>query len=402
MNLNERSAYNPSRPSSYESPQVKSHTRRPHRKTKTGCLVCKRRKIKCDESRPECSNCIKHSLSCEFAPPKTSILSSSGYRDKLAANGPNDLNLVDLELFHHFCTSTAFTINLDPTMCRLWSNTIPVLGLRHDFVMHSILALGALHIAHLNLEKRDIFTGQAMMHHKAGLAKATPALMEFAEENASAMYLFSALTCLYTYATLRQTDESVLGGKPGVAEWIVLSRQSFSIVRMADETLQTGPLGPMFKAGERRSRLRDQVSYDTFSGAKCLRRLSALITENTPDPRTEEAYRTAIEDLLKIFNVVFAMPMEMRESSDVFGWPFRLTDGYLELLQQPTQEALVILAYFSVLPELLGSKWWLEGFGRHLFSKIYPLINDEHLAWIQWPLDQLGWSPDEAKHPRCR
>ncbi len=242
---------------------------------------------------------------------------------------------------------------------------------------------------------------QASLHHKSGLSKATPALMAFDEENASSMYLFSALTCLYTYATLKQTDDSVLGGESGVAEWIVLSRQSFSIVRMANKTLRTGPLGPLFIAGERRSGLRNQISYDTFSGAASLRELSVLFGERHPDPRTKEAYSTAIDDLLTIFNVISTLPMEMRESSDIFGWPFRLTEEYLELLQKPTQEALAILAYFAVLPEQLGTKWWLEGFGRHLFSKIYPLIEDENLPWIQWPLQEIGWSPDE-QYPRSR
>ncbi|PVH71602.1 hypothetical protein DL98DRAFT_577304 [Cadophora sp. DSE1049] len=383
-----------SRTSSCDSPQVKPHTRRSHRKTKTGCLECKKRRIKCDESKPECDNCIKHSLLCEYAPPKTPVLSSSGF---LVANGAGVLSLVDLELLHHFCTSTSVTMHNDPSMIRLWSTTVPQIGFLHDFVMHGILALSALHIAHGDLKRNHFFREQAILHHKAGLAKATPALMEFTGEDASAMYLFSALTCLYTYATFRQTEEAVLGDESGVAEWIVFSRHTYSIVRMAEETVWSGPLGPLFKYGERRSGLRHRVMHDCFSGTEFLLKLSALISAQTSDPCSEEAYRTAIEDLLKIFNVVSSLPMEIRESSDVFSWPFRLSDGYLELLQKPTQEALVILAYFAVLPERLNSKWWLEGFGRHLFWKIYPLIDKDHLSWIQWPLQELGWNPDEAK-----
>ncbi|KAF8462767.1 hypothetical protein BDZ91DRAFT_330971 [Kalaharituber pfeilii] len=39
--------------------------RRTHRKTRTGCLVCRRRKVKCDERRPVCGNCVKRGLEHE-------------------------------------------------------------------------------------------------------------------------------------------------------------------------------------------------------------------------------------------------------------------------------------------------------------------------------------------------
>ncbi|KAJ5300220.1 Zn(II)2Cys6 transcription factor [Penicillium antarcticum] len=35
------------------------------RRSKTGCMTCRRRKIKCDEQHPVCKNCIRGCLSCE-------------------------------------------------------------------------------------------------------------------------------------------------------------------------------------------------------------------------------------------------------------------------------------------------------------------------------------------------
>ncbi|KAK2623857.1 hypothetical protein QTJ16_007038 [Diplocarpon rosae] len=390
MDLREKSPSFSSRTDSNDTAKTTQlkNTRRPHRKTKTGCLVCKKRKIKCDETHPECDNCIKHSLSCEYAPAKANIIPSSGY---IASNGPHDLNMVDLELLHHFSVATAFTLHRDPAIRRIWSITVPQLGFNHDFVMHGILALAALHMGYCRPERKDFCAAHAILHHKSGLAKATPALRAFDEENGSAMYLFSALTCIFAYTTLKDTDDAVLGGESGVAEWIVLSRQSYSLYRMANVKLQAGPLGPLFISGDRRGQRRKEfLLHDNFSGAQGLRELSAYITQRYPDPQIQQAYGDAINGLLAIFNFVNSVPPEMRESSDIFVWPFEVTDGYLDLLQQPTQEALVILAYFAVLPEKIESKWWLEGFGRHLLSKIYLLIDDEHLPWIQWPLQEIG------------
>ncbi|KAJ5831719.1 C6 zinc finger domain protein [Penicillium riverlandense] len=46
--------------------------RRPaHLRTKTGCLTCRRRKKKCDETRLACLNCAKRGLICEWPPSVT-------------------------------------------------------------------------------------------------------------------------------------------------------------------------------------------------------------------------------------------------------------------------------------------------------------------------------------------
>lgn len=40
--------------------------RKKHRNSKLGCATCKRRRIKCTEDLPACSNCVKHRVHCEY------------------------------------------------------------------------------------------------------------------------------------------------------------------------------------------------------------------------------------------------------------------------------------------------------------------------------------------------
>jgi len=47
-----------------------SSRRRSHRKSRDGCVECKKRHIRCDESRPDCLNCEKAARRCEWPPPK--------------------------------------------------------------------------------------------------------------------------------------------------------------------------------------------------------------------------------------------------------------------------------------------------------------------------------------------
>lgn len=46
-------------------------TRRPHTKSRNGCIECKRRHIRCDEGQPSCTNCEVAERTCFFPKPKT-------------------------------------------------------------------------------------------------------------------------------------------------------------------------------------------------------------------------------------------------------------------------------------------------------------------------------------------
>ena len=67
--------------------------RRGHFKSRLGCLNCKRRRVKCNEARPECSPCRRLGLTCEY--PATYALAAP------RAN-PSPLNLQDLRFYHQF------------------------------------------------------------------------------------------------------------------------------------------------------------------------------------------------------------------------------------------------------------------------------------------------------------
>ncbi|KAE8449537.1 hypothetical protein EG329_008146 [Mollisiaceae sp. DMI_Dod_QoI] len=345
----------------------------------------------CDEAKPECENCVKHSLICEYSPGQPTFHT---HATSPAVGGVADLNLFDLELLHHFCTSTALSLHDNSTVRTLWSTNVPKLGFEYDYVMHGILAFSALHLAHLCLEKRADYTARARLHHHAGLQKGTPALATFSDENASPIYMFSALTTLYSIAHIG--DASILSSEEGVAEWIVLCRQSYGIVRIAEDVVKNGPVGQIFKVGARRIELQDQFTTDNFPGAQFLQEFSTFIGETIENVRIKDAYTSAISQLIKSFGVVSVLPPSALESSDVFGWPFRVSDDFLELLQELRQEALVILAFFAVLTRRLDSKWWLQGFGDHLMTMIYRLLDEDHKSWISWPNKEMNWKPEEV------
>lgn len=317
---------------------------------------------------------------------------------KVGSNGSTELNLLDLELMHQFSTCTSLSLHQEPTITRLWSISVPLLGVSHEFVMHGILALAALHLASLRHEQRDLYLSQAVAHHQDGLKKATPALSHVSEENVSAIYTFSALTLFYTFASAQNKDDFILVGDAGIVEWVVLSRQTDSIIRFSEDALYAGPLGPMFTSGVRRSQIQDQLTKDGLHvpQADHLTRLFTQICETTEDDWKRKAYELAIRELLKVFRVVYSQPPETLGVADVYIWVYRIEDEFLALLKEQTQEALVIMAFFAAtLQQLLDTKnhWFMAGFSNHLISRVYSLLDKQHLSWIEWPLKEIGWDP---------
>src|ERR1700761_8398539 len=57
----------PSGPNSGSGAPLSSNSSNPklRKRTKTGCLTCRKRRIKCGEERPTCANCIKSKRHCE-------------------------------------------------------------------------------------------------------------------------------------------------------------------------------------------------------------------------------------------------------------------------------------------------------------------------------------------------
>jgi hypothetical protein len=75
--------------------------RKGHTKSRKGCFNCKRRKVKCQESRPMCENCNKAELTCEY--PKTHHQDAIVPSPQLPLQStPTVFSMQDMRLFHHF------------------------------------------------------------------------------------------------------------------------------------------------------------------------------------------------------------------------------------------------------------------------------------------------------------
>ncbi|KAF4951948.1 hypothetical protein FSARC_12773 [Fusarium sarcochroum] len=252
----------PTGPDSISSARVSKLARRPHRKSRNGCFNCKRRKVKCDEVKPACANCVRFGIPCDFAPQPPSSDDSAPHRSppdvvsvlaepsttprrgpgrprkdwaaltrpppppsdrtttsptstvatpassSTASNSqPCSLNVADAELLFHFMTHTANTLHDDDdpaaSMAAFWVRNVPQIGLSYHFVLHMMYSLAGYHLVYLEpkgTERHSQNLALAAHHSELGLAEMNKTLANLNETNCGALYIAAVLVCYCTFA----------------------------------------------------------------------------------------------------------------------------------------------------------------------------------------------------------
>ncbi|KAF1996172.1 hypothetical protein P154DRAFT_323434 [Amniculicola lignicola CBS 123094] len=163
-------------PDSTQGANATIRKRRAHTKSRLGCVNCRKKKIKCQETWPACGNCIKRGVLCRYptvhyahqdrpAPEVTSPRSLVQLRDT-----PTVFTANDMRLFHHFLTAAHPCVPYQKNT--IWVKDVPTLSHQFDYLMHAILALSG---SHLSIYVDDPPTNRALDHRQkaiTGLEKA--------------------------------------------------------------------------------------------------------------------------------------------------------------------------------------------------------------------------------------
>ncbi|KAI1427849.1 hypothetical protein F5Y12DRAFT_783033 [Xylaria sp. FL1777] len=114
--------------------------RRSHKKSRRGCLNCKKWHTKCDESGPPCNNCTLRNARCEYAWAKGDNLSEPG-----GLVVKESRRMLELELMHCWSTSTYKSLCSVPEDHHYMQFIMPQEALRYDFLLNGIFVAAALH-----------------------------------------------------------------------------------------------------------------------------------------------------------------------------------------------------------------------------------------------------------------
>ncbi|PLB48726.1 hypothetical protein P170DRAFT_455630 [Aspergillus steynii IBT 23096] len=350
-----------------------SKVRRAHRKTRTGCTNCKRRRIKCDEQKPSCSKCIQRGFRCGYLTrhPECDSPVAAATDSPQPPAPTHELPMRELQLLHHFTTSTYATLSPRGHVKTIWRVTVPKLAFSSDCLMRAILALSALHLS--RLEGDLDHQAHAIGYYDAALRSSTLAMLNISPETCSALYVCSELIFIFHLVHPYLSGNPLLSPNNEVAPWLVLLRGIRTIADPFRDALLTGVLGPMFGTEPSTPDTVIMDSLDTFT---------AHLRKTHPEADSDlHAYLVAIEEL-------------RRWSAGVdghgFQWAVYVDESYISLLRQMKPAALVIFAHFARVVKKSDSNYWVHGWADRLVGVVYGTLDESYRLWIRPVLEEMG------------
>ena len=331
-------------------------------------------------------------------PGRASPQSNSSYYPQPQVD-PFEINMAHFELFHHFTSSTAPAITAGSSTEKLWSTTIPHIALSHRFLMHSILAVAALHIAYTNPSQRATYYAHASAHEDRALSLAQADIAHPSAENADALFAFVLTTVYYAFAA---PETSAAPGSPmteedrpkplyGAVQCINLLRGIRSIMPSVKDWVEAGPLAPLLdmqpSSVSSPRRFPDQSTEEHWS--KLLLFASTTSTAGPKELEDIEIYSAAASLLRASSLRVDNLSEDELNAPPMWNWAVRLPQEFVERLAQLDVVPLVLVAHWCVLLPQIRHYWWIQGWVDRTMREIGTVLPEEYRPWLDWPLERI-------------
>ncbi|KAL2116943.1 hypothetical protein VTJ04DRAFT_9111 [Mycothermus thermophilus] len=384
------------------------HAKRPHRKSRTGCTNCKRRKVKCDEGRPSCRTCTARREVCVYQTlekrrsPSSSpgISSASVVASRPAGTGsvPNQplfiaagRDALDMRLLWFYTTATYASFSTGPLPERSVDVILKVNvvqhAFEHEFLMNCILGLSAMHANHLGVRSIGVshahemlFRSRAFEAYRKAVAAADPATFP-------ALLATSLLMCGLSTHMFRGEDARPLA----ILDWIVLWCGIGEIIRITKLPTASRPgIGALF--------WRPPVDYEASAQHIPSTLLFMLTTIKPTDPEYPlvQHYHTTLRLLGSLYRELATAGLTARLLLRVVTFPTFLPKEVVDAARARKPRALVIIAHYLVWAKMrIFPCWWMEGIAEFEIPNICAAIPPDLHLFLRVPLAALSIHNDK-------
>ena len=330
-----------------------------------------------------------------------------------------------MELLHNFVIRTGLTIVNNAAMQRVWQTGVIDLALEHKFLMHTLLSLSAMHLAHLRPSESAQLSVLAAHHQDLGLAGFRSELQNIDENNCHALFASSILVILYVPASSGTTinkdmiSSSFLNDTffSAIMDWIRLIRGCHHVILRGRTWLERGPTANLVprEAWHHSTEPADERSRNEDRYLASLERLWAPDTPAnsiTYDDSELEAYQAALTELRHSFGRMSVAETRNQNCSwchadaglpevldhhiprVVAGvlWSMMIPNKFFELMEQRKPVALVLLAHNAIILKRTSDEWWNKTPAMKIMAAVTASLSPDYAAWIEWPQREVGYT----------
>ena len=151
---------------------------------------------------------------------------------------------------HHWSVSASISLSTAPWICRLWQTVVPGIAFHHDYLMHSILALAALHVAHCNpsLNRSEPLLVDAARHYTKAISSFREAIVSLDKTNCDAVFTTAIIHIFYVFAISSRASHNNFDALD--AEWINMVRGCGAVLMPTYDEVSRGPLSGLLDIGD--------------------------------------------------------------------------------------------------------------------------------------------------------
>ena len=282
-----------------------------------------------------------------------------------------------------------------------WQVLVPREGLRHDYLLHGVLAMAALNIAMASQDRGcSDYVNTALEYQNLASSSFRAELSNVTEANSQAIFAFSLITMILSLALPQfMTDHpepiSMLDSQVLHYELI---RGVGLIVQSSRDWLEGGPL---IRNAERYNSLPfGDLDADTQAA---IDRLNAVNEERHDLARMESraakaqaiSIHAACQKAILYLEECFARIVEPLQRGYALAWLGLAGPEYVSAIKQKNAVALLIMMHWGVLAERASyDVWWAQSAGKNLVKEISDIIAaDEDPAFnvaLQWTRNEVG------------
>ena len=304
-------------------------------------------------------------------------------RSVTAGHLSSDLGFHELELLHHYQEWVCCTLSGQPLVQQTWQTAILKEATAHSGLMHSLLALAALHRSHLDSNGHSRYTSAAMRYQNLCLPYLRTLINNASPDNYNALFALSTSVVIFVFA-LPQSPMAPTNFDPfkEVMRLIELTKGAFTVVEITREWILQGPLRPLLFPGA--WEVRPMIAYGVDDA------LNHLIFSNDTLVRSESeraTYGIAITTLRQTFEMLTLNP---NDHSLSLLWVALMERRYIDLLGAEEPMALVLLAHFGVALYISRRNWWSGNWGCQIVKAVYNMLDGYWHPRIQWPMVSVG------------
>ncbi|KAK5197148.1 hypothetical protein LTR92_003086 [Exophiala xenobiotica] len=404
----------------------------------------------CDETSPRCQRCVKRQIPCSFledAPegfsatptnlsihdtststpksldyqpsdpeqPLPGVLPPSRPRSTIFATGRDAatdiqrFDLLDLELVQFYSTRTYMTMSSRLSTHVVWRDTVFTEALRHDFLLHGLMATAALHKATMQSKTSEAYAEYsklALAHQNAALAAYIPAVSKPNQDNGIALFCLSLFLSIWAFASKRLPEglnsvklELNQGDSPGVTlplhsptaefiEIVMILRGVYAVIRETDTWLQ----------GDIEELLRYPQPGDLPPHSADVVEAFELLAEAVDDPKVTHMLegkdastsKTLYLEHLQRLRDITRCRSVVEWDGHIFSWFIMAPAPFIQSLKRGEPWSLVLFAHWAGTFRCMDHHWWAIGWAYRLVVDISSLLDPAWAPYLEWPKRQIG------------